>query len=92
MTAKCTKLPYDIPNGCQIFQLAIDYAITFSITRLSKIYPSLDFLSENIPSGNPAAQLSRLDRRKSGSFKYFMGGSAYITGSALCLTDRNRID
>jgi hypothetical protein len=47
-------------NGHKMYQMTIKYPNVhklhlpkFSIPRLSKIYSSLDFWYENIPSGNP---------------------------------------
>jgi hypothetical protein len=40
-------------NGNNIFHMAREYT-NFFPTRPSKIYPNLDFWTENIPSGNPA--------------------------------------
>jgi hypothetical protein len=51
----------NVPNDHKLYQTAINYPkwskniTTFSITRPSKIYPKWDFLFENKPSGNPAA-------------------------------------
>jgi hypothetical protein len=54
ITIKCTKLPQDIPKCCQIFQMDINYTNSFH----SKALQNLDFWFENIPSGNPAYNLS----------------------------------
>jgi hypothetical protein len=48
---KNAKWPQIIPNGRKI------YIPISSVERPSKIYPNLDFLFENIPSGNPAQRL-----------------------------------
>jgi hypothetical protein len=47
ITIQYTKCPQNIPNGYKI------YTPTSSIASSSKIYPNLDVLLENIPSGNP---------------------------------------
>jgi protoporphyrinogen oxidase len=41
MTTKFTKWPLDIPNGCQIFQMAINYTDIFHSKALQNI-PNLD--------------------------------------------------
>jgi hypothetical protein len=50
-----------LPNGLEIYQMTVKYSKLplnmpiVSILRPSKIYPNLNFWSENKPSGNPAA-------------------------------------
>jgi hypothetical protein len=51
MASIYTKLP-------QYFQMTIEYT-NFFIPRPSKIYPTLDFWLENIPSGNPGERKER---------------------------------
>jgi predicted phosphoadenosine phosphosulfate sulfurtransferase len=48
-----------IPNANKVYKMGKKYSKlprntpTFSIPRLSKMYPIWDFWNENIPSGNP---------------------------------------
>jgi hypothetical protein len=53
------KLP-NIPNDHKIYQ-------HFSFLRMCKIYPNLDFLFENIPSGNPGLPIFNLGSAEMGT-------------------------
>jgi hypothetical protein len=56
---KIYQIVIQLPNAHKIFQMALIYSKwpqnmqTFFVPRPSKIYPNLNFWSENIPSGNP---------------------------------------
>jgi hypothetical protein len=54
MTTNYTKLPENIPNGREIFQMVIK--TIFSMPWPSKIYPNWDFWLETEPSGNPTSE------------------------------------
>jgi hypothetical protein len=54
MTTKCIKYPLKYTIWWLTRKMAIKIPAS-SIARPSKIYPNLDFLFENMPSGNPAA-------------------------------------
>jgi hypothetical protein len=63
MATKCTKWSLNIPFGSKINKMALKIP-TFFIARPSKIYPNLDFLFENIPSGNTAMLAREKKKRK----------------------------
>jgi hypothetical protein len=56
---KIYQITTNIPNSNKMYQMAVKQDITYehitisSIARPFNIYPNLDFLFENIPSGNP---------------------------------------
>jgi hypothetical protein len=55
MNTKCTKQSHKIsPNVCKIVQMALKYLNMFQSKALQNL-PKLEFLFENKPSGNPAA-------------------------------------
>jgi hypothetical protein len=52
VTTRISKLPKNIPNGRNIFQIVLNYTNIFHFKSFKNL-PKLGFLVENTPSGNP---------------------------------------